>query len=280
MVEALAVGCLAGVRVRAGVGECVAVGRAPAEEAALDGGLGGHGGAHPGLDAVALALAHAAVEAHHEVVGVGAGVDGAADLGNPQLDAVVDEHRERQAELVAVEGAGGLADHHGVEASVRVRRSPGGGRPRAGASTGATGTDRCRRTRDDLTTAGSMTAGSGELPVPGRRGVLLVLGTHPAVEGEPHRLRGYGFGRLSAAVLRLGPRFDGAAEDAEENPGQRGAQLRHRLAGEKNHPLGFTVGAAHKARPATSWAIVFAVLCSSARRTRESGSSGLSAATA
>ncbi len=46
-VEALAVGCFARVRVRSGVGEAVAVWRAPAEEAALDGGLSCHRRAAP-----------------------------------------------------------------------------------------------------------------------------------------------------------------------------------------------------------------------------------------
>jgi hypothetical protein len=44
----------------AGVGQAVAVGWASAEVAALDGGLGLHGGAHAGLDAHALALGLAA----------------------------------------------------------------------------------------------------------------------------------------------------------------------------------------------------------------------------
>ena len=216
-------------------------------------------------------------------MGLGAGIDGAADFGDPEPDAVVDEHRERQAELVAAKGSLWFADHHGGEASGGVLERV----QETGCLRPALPRQRPRladveELLDDLTTRGhDDLAGAGELPVAGRRGVLLVLGTDPAVEGEPHRLRGYGFGRLSAAVLLLGPRFDGAAEDAEENSGQRGAQLRHRIAGEKNHPLGFpAVDSAHKARPATSWAIVFAVLCASARRTRESGSSGPSAATA
>ena len=114
------IGGLGRVGVRAGVDELVAVGRSAAEEAAFDRGLGGHRGADPDLDPVALALAHAAVERHDQVVGFGARVDRAADLGHPQLDAVVGEHREREPELVAVERALRLADHDGVEAAVRV----------------------------------------------------------------------------------------------------------------------------------------------------------------
>ena len=117
------------VRVRAGVDELVAVRRAAAEEPALDRGLGGHRGADAGLDPHPLALAHAAVERHHHVVGFGAGVDGAADLGHPQLDAEVGEHREREPELVAVERPLRLADDDGVEPAVRVAEGveePGG----------------------------------------------------------------------------------------------------------------------------------------------------------
>src|SRR5207244_5971540 len=49
---------LAGVGVRPGIREAVAIGRAAPEETALPGGLGGHRGADPDLDAVALALGH------------------------------------------------------------------------------------------------------------------------------------------------------------------------------------------------------------------------------
>jgi hypothetical protein len=72
------------------------------------------------LDPVPLALAHAAVERHDEIVGVGAGGDGPADLGHPEADAVVDEYGKRHAELAAVEGALRLADRYGVEVSRRA----------------------------------------------------------------------------------------------------------------------------------------------------------------
>ena len=68
-VQPLAVGGLARVGVGAGVGEPVAVRRAAAEEPAFDRGLGRHGRADADLDAVAFALAHAAVEGHDQVVG-------------------------------------------------------------------------------------------------------------------------------------------------------------------------------------------------------------------
>lgn len=87
-----------------GVGELVAVGRTAAEVAAFGAGLGGHRGADSVLDAHALALAHAPEDRHDHVVSFAAGVDAAADLGDPQLDAVVDEHGEGEVELVAVKG--------------------------------------------------------------------------------------------------------------------------------------------------------------------------------
>ena len=120
------------VRMRTGVGEHVAVRWSSAEEAALDRGLGGHRRADAGLDPVAFALAHAAVEAHHEIVRVGTGIDGAADLRHPQLDVVVHEHGERETELVAVERALRFADHDGVEPAIalaeRLEESRGFGR--------------------------------------------------------------------------------------------------------------------------------------------------------
>jgi hypothetical protein len=48
----------------------------------------------------------------------GFGIDGAANLGHPQRHSVVDEDGEGQAELVAIEGALRLPDHHGLETAV------------------------------------------------------------------------------------------------------------------------------------------------------------------
>ena len=133
---------------RSGVDELVAVGGSAAEEAALDRGLRGHRRADTGLDAGAFALAHPAVERHHEVVGLGAGIDRAADLGYPELDAEVREDRERQSELVAVERALRFTDHDGVEARGQGRGTHReAATPRVGASTATIVTGRCRRTR-------------------------------------------------------------------------------------------------------------------------------------
>src|SRR5712692_3136044 len=74
-VKALANDGLPGVGVRAGVNEKVAVRWPPAEESPLRLGLGGHGRANPDLYAIALALGHSAIEAHHQVVGVRARID-------------------------------------------------------------------------------------------------------------------------------------------------------------------------------------------------------------
>ena len=94
---------------------------------------------------------------HHHVVGFGAGIDRAADLGHPQLDAVVREHREREPELVAVERPLRLADHDGVEPSVGIAEGveePGGFRaalPRQRA-----GLPDVEELGDDLAVGGSM----------------------------------------------------------------------------------------------------------------------------
>ncbi|MGA8723415.1 MAG: hypothetical protein WB565_00100 [Acidimicrobiales bacterium] len=123
LVESLADCGLSGVRMRASVAEPVAIGRTTTEEATLDLRLRSHRRSHPYLDPVPFALRHAAVKAHHEIVGVAARVDLATDLGHPQLDPVVDEHREGQTELVAVERARWLTDHDGIEAPLRTLES-------------------------------------------------------------------------------------------------------------------------------------------------------------
>ncbi|WUO28173.1 hypothetical protein OHT21_07740 [Streptomyces sp. NBC_00286] len=119
-VQALAVGGLGRVRVGSDVGEPVTVGRSPAQVASFDLGLGGHGGADPDLDPVAFPLAHAAEDRHHQVVGFGFRIDRAADLRHPEPHSVVNEEREDQSVLVAVEGPLRFADDHRVEAAVRL----------------------------------------------------------------------------------------------------------------------------------------------------------------
>ncbi|GBE22322.1 hypothetical protein BMS3Bbin01_01694 [bacterium BMS3Bbin01] len=122
-VELLAGGGFGGVGVGSGVGELVSVGWPSAEEAALDGSLGGHRGTNPGFDAVSFTLAHSPIQVHDDLVGVGARVDRTAHFGHPQAYPVVDKDGEGETELVAVEGALRFADHDGIEATVRIGES-------------------------------------------------------------------------------------------------------------------------------------------------------------
>ena len=186
-VELLAERGLARVRVRPGVDELVAVGRSSAEETALDRGLRGHRRADPGLDPHPFALAHPAVERHHQVVGFGARVDRAADFRYPESDAVVSEHREGEPELIAVERALRFADDDRVEPTIRVAerleelRGFGSTLPRQ-----RPGLSDVEELGDDLAADRfDHLAGTGQLPVARRRRVLLVLGAHPTVEREP-----------------------------------------------------------------------------------------------
>jgi hypothetical protein len=119
-VQASAVDRLSRVRVRAGVGEPVAIGRAAAEETAFHRRLGGHRGSDTDLDAVAFAFAHPAVQRHDQFVSVAARVNGSAHLGHPQLNLVVLEDGEGQAKLVAVERPLRLTDDHALEATSGV----------------------------------------------------------------------------------------------------------------------------------------------------------------
>ncbi|KPC61340.1 hypothetical protein ADL29_25065 [Streptomyces chattanoogensis] len=190
--EVFAVGGLRGIGVPTREGEAVPVGRSAAEVAAFDPGLGGHGGADADLDAVAFALAHAAEDGHDQVVGFVVGVDGPADLGDPQRHAEVDEEGEGITELVAVEGALRFADDDGIEAAVGVAKGfEEGGRLRAafpGEGTGVTGVEVLG---DDCAPGGfDEGSGAGELPVAGGLGVLEVLGGAASGEGES------GHGRL------------------------------------------------------------------------------------
>jgi hypothetical protein len=122
--------------------------------------------AHSNQD-VPLTLAHPAVEAHHDVVSIRSWVDRSSYLRDPEGDPVVDEHRESEPELVAVEGALRLADHDRVELSVRLREhlekagSFGPAGPREGARLA-----HVEELGNDLTTGRfDELAGSGELPV-------------------------------------------------------------------------------------------------------------------
>ena len=98
--------------------EPVAVGRPASEVAAAGVGHGGHCGFDAALDAGPFGLAEPTEERHDEVVGFGVGIDAAADLGDPQLDAVMHEQRERQRELRAGEGSLRFTDHDRAERAI------------------------------------------------------------------------------------------------------------------------------------------------------------------
>ncbi|MBL1090965.1 MULTISPECIES: hypothetical protein [Streptomyces] len=117
-------------------------------------------------------------------MGLVVGVDGSADFGDPQGYAEVDEEGEGRAELVAVEGALGLADDDGVEAALRVAdylEESGGlgarfqGRTRERPGVEVLGNDLAAGGFDEG-------ADAGELPVAGGLGVLAVFGG--AASGE------------------------------------------------------------------------------------------------
>ncbi|WP_345561141.1 hypothetical protein [Nonomuraea rosea] len=116
--QALAIGCLAGVGVRSRVHQAVAVRRASAQEASFDLRLRFHGGADAHLDAVAFALTDPAEHQHDQLVRFVGRVDRPTDLGYPQRHSVVVEELEGVAELVAVEGPLRLAHHNGIESPV------------------------------------------------------------------------------------------------------------------------------------------------------------------
>ena len=171
---------------RAHVDEPVPVGRTAPKESALHRRLRTHGRPDSGLEPGALALRHAAEEHHHQVVGLGARVDLTADLRHPERDAVVREDGERQAELVAVERALRLADDDRIEPAVRpgergeepsCLRSPLPWERPALPDVEELGDHLAAGRLDELPAA-------VELPLLRRLGVLLVLGTDPAVEGE------------------------------------------------------------------------------------------------
>nr|WP_250907032.1 hypothetical protein [Nonomuraea sp. NEAU-A123] len=119
-VEPLSVGSLGRVGMRTGIRKPVTVRRPASEIAALHFGLRRHCRSDPGLDPVSLAFTDPAEHRHDQFMGLVHRVDRAADLGHPQVHPVMLEEGEGKTELVAVEGALGLAHYDGRKAAVGV----------------------------------------------------------------------------------------------------------------------------------------------------------------
>ena len=107
------------VRMRAGVGEPVPVGRPAAEVAALFSGLRGHRGADPDPGAGDLPLGLQPERHHRLLVILGTELDPATDLRSPQLDPVVLEQRRHRRELAPAERPLILPDHHRIPPAAR-----------------------------------------------------------------------------------------------------------------------------------------------------------------
>jgi hypothetical protein len=116
-------------------------------------------------------------------VRIRAGINLASDLRHPEPNAVVGEHRERQAELTAVERTLRLADHDRVEPPIgsgdQLKQPRGLGPTFSGERAGECDVEELR---DDHTTCGfDQLPGARELPCSGRLVVLLILSRAEAV---------------------------------------------------------------------------------------------------
>lgn len=160
-------------------------------------------------------------------MGFGAGIDPPADLGDPQLDAVVLEQWEGQGELRAVERTLRLADGYGLKASVRraqeLEEPRGLGPALPGEGPGLPDVEELSY---DLAAAGfDELKGPAKLPAPRGGRVLLVLGGDPSVEGKGLHdlllLPGTGSRRSGTGVpIRVG--LDATREDCHlESPPDR-----------------------------------------------------------
>lgn len=81
LVQPLAIAGLLRIGVRAHVSKAVTIRGSAAEEPSLHLRLRAHGRPYAGLDPRALTLRHATEEHHHQIVGLGAGVDGPPTSG-------------------------------------------------------------------------------------------------------------------------------------------------------------------------------------------------------
>ncbi len=172
------------VRVRAQVGDPVAVGRS-ATEPATGLGVGPHGVGDPQPGPVALGPAHRAVVRQRHVVPVVVDVDGAAQLGHPEPDAVVGELEEDPLELRAREGALRLGDDQGVPAAVRVLQiAQDAGGFGAAVPRQASALVDVVVGGDDLAVGGDEPGGRVGLPAQAVGRVLQVVGRGAGAEGE------------------------------------------------------------------------------------------------
>jgi hypothetical protein len=119
-------------------------------------------------------------------MGLGIRIDHSAYLGHPQLHLVVDEDRERESVLVAVEGPLRFPDHHRLEPALWVLQ----GIKQQGCLRPAFPRDRARlpdveELGHDLTVALTQGAGPSDLPAAGCLRVLLILRGYPPIEREP-----------------------------------------------------------------------------------------------
>jgi hypothetical protein len=127
--ELEAVGGFPGMGVGSAIDDDIAVGGSSAFVAAFVDDLGVHGGADAGLDVLAFGFADAAEEAHQNGVGGVAGLVGAAEFGDPKLDAVGGHTGRGKRELVTEPASSALADD---DSSPLTRRGLEGGQEPAG----------------------------------------------------------------------------------------------------------------------------------------------------
>ena len=124
---------------------------------------------------------------HQRLMRRAAQVDGSVRLRKPELHAARGEYGQDVRELVAVEGAFVLTDHHRIK-----RMRPGSWRRPSNAAASGRSVQGRRREQPTskncttmTTTAGDGLPGRVHLPGPRRRGVLVLAGGHTTVEREP-----------------------------------------------------------------------------------------------
>ncbi|TQF06402.1 hypothetical protein E6W39_34575 [Kitasatospora acidiphila] len=109
-----------------------------------------------------------------------------AQLRDPHRDAVMLEQRRHHAELASVKGPFAGTEHDRVELTLRIshRHQKGGGLRPTRRRQGPTVAD-VEELRHDPAVPCYQGLRLQELPRPRARRILVVLGGHPPVEGEP-----------------------------------------------------------------------------------------------